>query len=827
MPYCRPTRWSSLSFWLHRTALLLGCGCVVVVAHAQEAASPLTSSAEGDEQATPAGERQETTRLLDRRPEFDLVILRSNGEEVRVETEILDLPGGEHTVPDPLPQSGELEFRPLGETEPYAVAWSKIRAIRLWEEMLLDEAIRLTKEGDFAEAFEYLQYLHEYYPKLSRLEEVTQTHLVQEARSLFLDDQYSESLFVLSALHARNSGHQALASAVPVVSDKLINARWEAADYAGARQSLEQLQQTFAEVPLSNIDAWRTRFTAAAEQQMQKAREALQKQDFAAARQAVRAAQDITPGIEGAGQLLAEIHELAPEMRIGVAQLADPRRRAVRTFAEARVAPLTRPTLVELATPEGDAVGAEYRFRWGTLSTRDEQLQTTLELDAKAMERGLSPEAVSLRVVEMAAPGGPHYQAEIGGLLDYVLIDEGNSVLLQWKRPYVRPAALLQTPLQGLIDEDDASHPFWYAAEQVAGEMPAIRYTRPAAAETIGPRSIVERHMRDDEDAIAQLLAGQLDAIDRLPPWQLKRLRDANGVRVGQYALPTVHVLRVNWDRPILRMREFRRALCFALDREAICRDVLLGGEAIAGFRALSGPLPAGLGGTDPIAYAYKQELEVRPYQPSLARALVGMAQATLDKNAPPEDEAATEASPGEASDSDQPSPDSPTEQASTDSSLTEPLVLLHEADPVAQLACQSIKLYLDQVGVPITLRALQYGESIEDVPHDLQYLELAVWEPLVDARPLLGDNGVAGRSTAYMNLALSRLENATNWNSATRQLKEIHEIAHYDLPLIPLWQTINYFAYLESLEGIGRQPISLYQELPEWRKTFTNQPAL
>ena len=108
-----------------------------------------------------------------------------------------------------------------------------------------------------------------------------------------------------------------------------------------------------------------------------------------------------------------------------------------------------------------------------------------------------------------------------------------------------------------------------------------------------------------------------------------------------------------------------------------------------------------------------------------------------------------------------------------------------------------------------------------DDVKYDLLYTELAVWEPIAEARRLLGPQGLASGGGPLMTMALDELARAENWNQARARLHEIHRIAHYDLPLVPLWQTANYFAYRKSLDGIGDTPMTLYQNLDSWRKEF------
>jgi ABC-type transport system substrate-binding protein len=147
-------------------------------------------------------------------------------------------------------------------------------------------------------------------------------------------------------------------------------------------------------------------------------------------------------------------------------------------------------------------------------------------------------------------------------------------------------------------------------------------------------------------------------------------------------------------------------------------------------------------------------------------------------------------------------------------------LVLAHPADPIARIACDTIKLQLDRAGIPVDLLEFTADDLLAgNVECDLRYAELAVWEPLVDARTLVGPHGLAGDvGGTYLSAALRQLDEASNWKDVRAKLSEIHEIASHDLPLIPLWQTVNYFAYRTDVRGIGPTPVALYQDVDQWK---------
>jgi ABC-type transport system substrate-binding protein len=318
-------------------------------------------------------------------------------------------------------------------------------------------------------------------------------------------------------------------------------------------------------------------------------------------------------------------------------------------------------------------------------------------------------------------------------------------------------------------------------------------------------QAVVEQTLPDDEAAVAALLAGEIDILERVPPWQLERLRDVQAVRVGKYRLPTVHVLIPNFSRPLVAKREFRRALCFGIDRQWIVERVLLGGEKAAGFEVLSGPFPAGESLSDPVRYGYNNQVAPRSFEPRLAAILATIAWANVQSAATPKND------------------DEDGGSSNASDALPE-LVLAHPADPLARLACQSIQAQLERQGIRLKLQPFAADElAAGRLDYDLRYAELAVWEPLADARRLLGPGSLtAGLQSPYLNAALRQLDEAGNWNDVRARLAELHEIAHHELPLIPLWQTTNYFAHRTSVRGIGDSPLTLYQNVDQW----TSAPA-
>ncbi len=206
----------------------------------------------------------------------------------------------------------------------------------------------------------------------------------------------------------------------------------------------------------------------------------------------------------------------------------------------------------------------------------------------------------------------------------------------------------------------------------------------------------------------------------------------------------------------------------------------------------------------DPRGYAYDDSLEPRPYDRALAVTLLNLAVAQENVARKKREESPLTAAP--------------------------PLVLLHGAHDVARVACREIKKQLEPMGLTIILKeestsaasaagpAAAGAATAGNETYDLRYAELALWEPLIDAHRVLGPGGIVGRTSSYMSLALRDLAQTEDWERVIPKLRYIHRLAHEELPLIPLWQLADHFAYHRDLKGVGASCVSLYQNLEEWQ---------
>ncbi len=148
----------------------------------------------------------------------------------------------------------------------------------------------------------------------------------------------------------------------------------------------------------------------------------------------------------------------------------------------------------------------------------------------------------------------------------------------------------------------------WKPAQAITLEKNPSYYD--AAAEPSVER-VVFRVVPDPHIRLQQLLAGETDVLESVPPEAVDRIRAAEGVRVLSLDQRMFTYICWNMRRPIFADARVRRALTMALDRDAILAT-LAGGMG----RPSTGPIPSSLWAADPRA-------KPLPHDPAAARRLL------------------------------------------------------------------------------------------------------------------------------------------------------------------------------------------------------------
>ncbi len=127
-------------------------------------------------------------------------------------------------------------------------------------------------------------------------------------------------------------------------------------------------------------------------------------------------------------------------------------------------------------------------------------------------------------------------------------------------------------------------------------------------------RRIVVREIPDENTSLNALRAHDIDWIFEASPELYKQLKDMQGIKVLLVQQPQTLPLGMNLSRPVLSDLRVRRAIAYAVDKQALV-DKNTGGSAVVAW-------------SDQPPYSWSYEPNVMKYPPDVARAKALLAQA-------------------------------------------------------------------------------------------------------------------------------------------------------------------------------------------------------
>ena len=732
--------------------------------------------------------------LLQQEP-HDLLFFSEASGGGWVRTVLLDFPGRN----PPTKPEGQLRFQILGlEGKDFVANWSDIVRADLWEVRLERETRERIRSGDFVGAYPFLAVLLRDYPERNGLRELRCEFLWNDAAARAKAGQITPTLVMLEELrrYAPEYRSKAVVGAIDRITDRLMGDLVKSGQLELAQQVFARLESEYKNQRLDAITKWNAEFLKMAKVKQDQAIAAVDAKDYRAARRLSRESIYLKPSIEGGTELVRKIDAIYPLVRVGVLQTAtdlEPTR--LDNWGARRSGRLIYRTLFEMQG--ASAEGGDYDFIFGDIEFSADRMRFDMNLNADQLQPPLNrirgqylADVIAARAIQDSST----YFAPWAAAVDSIGINGPKQVSFTLRRPNVLPVSLLQIPVDGSWFGGQSGSPTGdYRLD--TSEDGQMRYLLAGEQRTpTQPKEIVEIRCESAADGVNLLLQGEIDVLDQLFPSDAVRLRGNKSVRVSNYPLPTVHMLVPCSDHPYLAERTFRRALVYGTNRHDILHGELLEGLDSEGCRVLSGPFPAGIKPNDPLGYAYDQDLTPRPYEPPLARLLIAMSANQIKGAAVRNKEPVAE--------------------------LT-PIRVAVPADNLSRVACEAIKSQWELLGLEVQLVELPIGSSFpspEENIADLVYVSAAVWEPVIDARRLLGPEGLAGSDDQLVGLGLRRIEEARNWKDVRTGLLDLHAIAHHELPVIPLWQMVDSYAYRSDVTGIGSDIVSLYQNAGKWQ---------
>jgi ABC-type transport system substrate-binding protein len=790
--------------------------------------------------ATPAAAPAEitlSTRIIDQDP-YDEIVSKKTGEVVKIA--LLDF----RKMPDPVTTRGKkLTVKKLDDAQDFEVAWNDIKEIHFFEQTVLDEARAMVEAGKgdaakFDEVYEYFDYLKRMFPGAAGLDAALGEYLVRDASHWNDQKKYQQALALLNEAYEVYPQTPRLQATLGAMTQRIVEQHADKGNFIMARRVLRDLAKKYRSHPV--VAKMEAKWADDARTLLEEARGHFEAGEPRKAWESGIKMLNVWPKLPEGRALMEQLYAEYPMVNVGVTSAAGPQPSdRMIDWAARRNSRLQHRLLVEFSGvgPEG----GEYSSPFGEAKSADIGRRVIFNLRDNIRwsggEGALTGADVARRLLWYADRRHAGYDHDWSNLLGGVEVRDGYKVDVDLRWSHVRPMAMMQFSITGALQGVNggaapASLGPYTIAQQTTEETHYQANPDYFGARAGQLKEINEIYFADSRKARAALETGRIQVLDRIDPWEVERFKENSALVVEPYLLPSIHCLLPNPGRPFTAHRSFRRALVYGIDRKLIVEHDLLRtkGTPREGCTVISGPFPIGIRNDDPIRYAYNLNVEVRPFEQPMAMALAGLALKQVSDASEKKGEGKIEKIPT--------------------------LVLAHPAQPIARVACKAIQRHLEivlsRVGASIvasqddtankpaattattpaapapppapkaptiTLRELPPGVVVpSDGEYDLLYLEVLMQDPIVDAVRLLGVDGTAGGNSPFLNLALRQLVSATGWKAAHDKLHEIHQLAADEVPVVPLWQLREYFAYHKSLKGIGSQPALLYQNIEQWQ---------
>jgi peptide/nickel transport system substrate-binding protein len=681
-----------------------------------------------------------------------------------------------------------------GDIRDYLVKRQSIRSVEYFEDMLLDEADRMILARRFDRAFECILHVRARDPKWKGLDDRVNRLLFAEGNEAFLKDDGERGLRLLKELFARKPDY-------PGLGDKLAGSYVTRADrafdlgiYARGRKILHEIE---ALAPSNVIvRALRDKFVNRATDLLKASASKPAPDRLDSVTEALR----VWPAIPGGD--LSYREAFAAEATLDVAVLDVPRNVGpwVRTPADDRINFLLyRPIL---ARDDEEALEGKVQGQLAeSVATSDLGRKIVISLRKDVMwsdgTRAVSSMDVTRALTDAAEPNSLRYSARWADLIEKVDASDETHVEVRLTRATLKPGSWLLGPVgpahgggDGRVVTADRKRelvvvgPYrWLAAGPDHAELRAI--DRADSEGRVKVRRVKEVRYPNAKATVGALIRGEVALVESIPSDRIAELTANPEIKVGRYARPSLHRIAIDGRNPLLRNRSLRRGISYAIDRKTLLEDVLLHRPADGPNAVSDGPFLKGSPADAP---------DVKPleFDPLLAKMLIAAAKKELNSPA---------------------------------LKLTFAYPAIPEAQAVVPRIVEILKLVgLDVVTTeypPTALEAdLRAGKRF-----DLAYRSGRIDEPTIDIGPLLNPchdappavNPLSALASYRILQLLLLLERAPEWPTARALALQIDRESRDELPVIPLWQLEDHYAWRTRLKGPEEVSDRLYQGITTW----------
>jgi len=711
----------------------------------------------------------------------------------------IGLPGQKSTVEIPKKDAEDDESILLihmleGDVRDYRVKRDHIKAIAYYEDLLIAEADRLITSGNYAKAFEYLLTAKSRQPKWPRLEETVDRLLFEEGSQALLEASGGENgLRLLSELFIRRPDYPGLGTKLAASYSARINRAFETGAYSRGRQVLRELE-TLAPGH-DSAKAAHTRYETRARELFDRSTKAQGPERL----DLVLASASVWPGLDGLEKAYREAFADVPTLDVAVADLPRPVGPWLRSRASSRTARLMYLPILASTSEEALKGGLPGQLAAGIESfdlARGLRIKLKPGFTWNDGSRPVSAIDVARALADRTVPTLPSYSARWADLVDRIEVTEDDQVELKLSRPALRPEHWLLVPVGPAHGGGDGwvstvgqprrpvgDGPYrWMPSAPGVGQYLASNPERSA-----GPKVRRIREVRFDSaaNALSAFLSGEVSLIEEIAPDRVAELGAVAGVKVGQYSTPSLHQIALDGRTEVLRFRELRRALSLAIDRKTLLEETVIRRPSDDRNCVVDGPFLKG-------SYADAPDVSPLEYNPLLALGLVAAARK---------------------------------EQGGGFIRLT----LEYPPTPVARAVCPKLAEAWTLIGIEIVLKEVPEGELEARLRSggrfDLVYRSTRPGEPAFDAGTLLcpgydappKSDPLASLASPRILQLLIELDRAPESTSSQALVLQIDRESRDELPIVPLWQVVDHYAWRTRVKGIPDELETLYGGVESW----------
>jgi peptide/nickel transport system substrate-binding protein len=681
-----------------------------------------------------------------------------------------------------------------GDVRDFRVKRLDIKRVEYFEDMVMAEADRLMRRRDFARAFEHLLAVRQRDPRWPGLDDHVNRFLYEEGSAALIDSDDDRGLRLLGELHARKPDYPALADKLATAYGGRLNKAFDVGVYVRARQILHDLEQLTPDHAI--VRDSKQRFIKKAQGLLDEGLKKTGGERVDMLSEALR----IWPALPGAAAAYEEAFAALPTLTVAVWDLPRPVAPWVLSPATERVS-----RLLYLPVLAADSEAALQGNQSGQLAANVNKADLGRRFELKIRpgftwsdgSRPVSAIDLVRALADRANPRCPGYNARWANLLQEIVAQDDSQVEVRLNRSFLRP----ETWLLGPIGPAHAAWDGWVTTprgrlpvgdgpfEWQEGDSSAASYLArdtEGSAPALHVRRIREVRYPTPNQALAALLRGDVTMIEHVPPDRVPALSKMAEFQVGRYAHPMLHRIAIDGRNALLRNRTLRRGLSYAIDRKTLFEETLLRGPADDLNCLSNGPFPKG-------SYADPPGTKPLDYDPMLAKMLVAAARKEMGAG---------------------------------------PIKLRFEYPSTPEARAVVPKIAEGWRKIDLEVETIERPESeLEEALRsgrrfDLAYRSSRVIEPIWEAGPLLcppydaapAASGLEAVASARILELLLRLERAPEVPSATGVVVTIARESHDELPVLPLWQLQDHFAWRKRLKGPSQESsLNLYQGIESW----------